>query len=75
MVQVNLDRKTGALVDGYDVETLNLSENVPVLEGAFNVNGIEVSVPPQRTVDLQRARNTHSDVAVLFLCSLRAFDV
>ena len=40
---MNLDRETGALVDGTAVETLYLSDNVPVLEGAINVNGIEVS--------------------------------
>eukprot|EP00752_Nemacystus_decipiens_P012928 g11442.t1 len=39
--KVNLDRGTGALVDGSTVETLYLSDNVPVLEGEFNVNGIE----------------------------------
>lgn len=38
-----LDRETGALVDESSVETLILSDNVPVAEGAFNVNGIEVS--------------------------------
>ncbi|CAM9764608.1 unnamed protein product [Ectocarpus sp. 12 AP-2014] len=41
--QVNLDRETGALVDGLAVHTLVLSDNVPVLEGAFNVNGIEAT--------------------------------
>lgn len=41
--QVNLDRDTGALVDGSAVETLYLSDNFPVLEGAFNANGIEVN--------------------------------
>ncbi|CAM9696372.1 unnamed protein product [Ectocarpus sp. 13 AM-2016] len=40
---VNLDRETGALVDGLAVHTLVLSDNVPVLEGAFNVNGIEAT--------------------------------
>eukprot|EP00903_Cladosiphon_okamuranus_P016257 g14994.t1 len=39
--KVNLDRATGALVDGSAVETLYLSDNVPVLDGAFNINGIE----------------------------------
>ncbi|CAM9350375.1 unnamed protein product [Ectocarpus fasciculatus] len=38
--KVNLDRETGALVDGSAVETLLLSDNVLVLEGAVNVNGI-----------------------------------
>ncbi|CBN74873.1 superoxide dismutase [Ectocarpus siliculosus] len=41
--KVNLDRETGALVDGLAVHTLVLSDNVPVLEGAFNVNGIEAT--------------------------------
>lgn len=63
MVQVNLDRKTGALVDGYDVETLNLSDNVPVLEGAFNVNGIEVSVC--------RLPAAHPPKSLRFLCARR----
>ncbi|CAB1100031.1 unnamed protein product [Ectocarpus sp. CCAP 1310/34] len=45
---VNLDRETGALVDGLAVHTLVLSDNVPVLEGAFNVNGIEVSDMSER---------------------------
>ncbi|CAN0019062.1 unnamed protein product [Ectocarpus sp. 6 AP-2014] len=40
---VNLDSETGALVDGLAVHTLVLSDNVPVLEGAFNVNGIEAT--------------------------------
>ncbi|CAB1113389.1 unnamed protein product [Ectocarpus sp. CCAP 1310/34] len=46
--RVNLDRETGALVDGLAVHTLVLSDNVPVLEGAFNVNGIEVSDMSER---------------------------
>lgn len=46
LAQVYLDRDTGALVNGSAVETIYLSDNVPVLEGAFNVNGIEVSTLP-----------------------------
>ncbi|CAM9340050.1 unnamed protein product [Ectocarpus sp. 6 AP-2014] len=41
--KVDLDEETGELVDRSAVETLVLSDNVPVVEGAFNVNGIEAT--------------------------------
>ncbi|CAM9164405.1 unnamed protein product, partial [Hapterophycus canaliculatus] len=42
MYKVDLDRHSGALVGGEGgVHTIMLSENVPVVEGAFNTNGVE----------------------------------
>ncbi|CAM9955305.1 unnamed protein product [Ectocarpus sp. 13 AM-2016] len=41
--QVNLDRETGALVDGSSFETLVLSDNFPFVEEEINLNGIEVT--------------------------------
>ncbi|CAN0166681.1 unnamed protein product [Ectocarpus sp. 6 AP-2014] len=41
--KVNLERETGALVNGSSFETLVLGDNFPFVEEAINLNGIEVT--------------------------------